>query len=309
MRILPSLRRSCAGPRACAGRGSTLQVRVGTRSHSSSDRSRVALRTFTPRRVHQDVDPAERAGDRFDRVRHALRRRTSMANVSARTPSATAPFGFPEAPGVRAHSARSHPAFASPSAIARPSPFDAPVTSAAFPVRSNNPAPHVAHLTPPGISDDLFVPPDLLHPSAEPDRPFSRIYRAPHTFRQNFRFCRRAGSSPPAVDPSEHVHQVRHPPAARVPRTARRAGAGTVRHQRPADPSISSPRDRLIPFAGARSASFGNSSYTRSRFQYPSARELRAISRFPPGEIGKDPQVVGHVRHPRGGRPRTAECR
>jgi len=88
--------------------------------------------------------------------------------------------------------------------------------------------------------------------------------------------------------------------SARAPPDARRAGAGPGCHQRPASPALLLP-PQVDPLRGARSELRGQL-VPRFRSIYPSRRETsRDLKVLLRGEIGKDPQIVGHVRHPEAG--------
>src|SRR5512143_2102611 len=301
----PRFSRIMCGATAWATRKYPFRLVSRTRSHSSSDRSRVVLRTFTPALfTRTSIFPKD--ATTASTARPTLsRRRTSIGNVSARTPSASAPARVSRSPSAsRAHSARSHPAFASPIAIARPSPFEAPVTSAARPVRSNRslaikalPTRSYHEVFP----DHLFVPPDLLHSPSVPDGPvFEDVPPPAHLPAELQVLVGEQDRHPLPVDPAENVHKVRHhqrrEPLGRLVEQEQ----GRVRHQRPADP-----QHLLLAARQVDPLRRGEIREDREQLVHPlpvpvpippgePARDLQVLLR---GEIREDPQIVGHVRH------------
>src|SRR5512141_147215 len=276
------------GATACATRKYPFRFVSRTRSHSSSDRSRVVLRTFTPALFTRTSIFPKDATTASTACPTLSRRRTSIGNASARTPSASAAARVSRSPPAsRAHSARSHPAFASPTAIARPSPFEAPVTSATLPDRSNRS--HAIKALPTRsyhevFPDHLFVPPDLLHPPAEPDRPLLEdVPPAAHLPAELQVLVGEQDRHPLFVDPSEDVHQVRYHQRRKPLGRLVEQEQGRVRHQRPADPQHLLLAARQVdPFRRAEVRQH------RKELVHP----LQAPVPLPPGEPARDLQVL-----------------
>src|SRR5512143_172474 len=253
---LPRFCRIMCGATACATRKYPFRFVSRTRSHSSSDRSRVVLRTFTPALfTRMSIFPKDATTASTARPPLSLRR-TSISNDSARTPDATAAARVSRSPPAsRAHSARSHPAFASPIAMARPSPFEAPVTSATLPERSNRshaikalPARSYHEVFP----DHLFVPPDLLPPPAVPAGPIPEdVPAAAHLPAELQVLVGEQDRHPLPVDPAEHVHKVRYHQRREPLGRLVEKDHGRVRHQRPADPQhLPLPARQVDPLRG-----------------------------------------------------------
>src|SRR5512139_627952 len=302
----PLFCRIMCGATACATRKYPFRFVSRTLSHSSSDRSRVGFRTFTPALFTRTSIFANAAATASTVSRTLAGRNTSIANVSARTPSFSASARVSRSPPAsRAHNARSHPAFASPSAIARPSPFEAPVTRAVFPVRSKRSVPTWRTSHHQVFPDDLFVSPDLLHPPAEPDRPLLEdVPPAAHLPAELQVLVGEKDRHALPVDPAEDLHEVRHHQRREPLGRFVEQEQGRVRHQSPADPQHLLLTARQVdPFRRCEVRE------DREQLVHPFPVPVPLPTGEPSGdlqvllrrEVGKDPQVVGHVRHPEAG--------
>jgi len=210
----PPVAGSCAGPRP-ARRGSTPSGSCrGTRPTPPPTGRGLPCERSPPALFTRMSIPPNEPATASTASATLSRRRTSIENISARTPSASAPRGFPEAPPRPGRTAPGAPGLRQPQRHrAPPSPFDAPVTKRAFPVRSNRVRAHTwLHSHHQVFPDDFFDSPRSPHPPPEPDRPFSRGCIRGRNLPAELQVSGRRAENvvtPLPVNPAEHFHQVR----------------------------------------------------------------------------------------------------